>query len=200
MTILPKSALAVSVAALMVLSACGTDLALSGSRAAPSPTAQQVAAVSPTGTTGATTPAPSDTPTPAPADAAHSGAVHPCDLLTPQELAPLLGPGVNGLDTSSGTISACAFTGAGVTTIVVDPTVGTTGFDSDCSTNNPAPSIQTVSGIGDGACLSIVGGSIAVVYVMKGADVMSINVQAGGATPVTSEQLIAVARSATNRL
>lgn len=181
MNVLQRCACVLSVAAVAVLSGCGT----SAVQSAP-PTAPRSAAIAP-----ALSPS---------AGAAHSGPVRPCDLLTPQELAPLLGPGVNELDTSSGATSACAFTGAGVTTIVVDPTVGTSGFDGDCSTNNPALNIQTVGGIGDGACLSIVGGSIAVVYVIKGGDVMSINVQAGGATPVTSEQLIAVARSAADRL
>ena len=52
---------------------------------------------------------------------ASGGNVKACSLLTEQELTPLLGsdPGP-GADNSDSTTTACAYTGAGVVTIVVD--------------------------------------------------------------------------------
>ena len=100
-------------AALVVLSGCGV-----ASTATAPPTAEP-AVVSIAVTADGTPPSTSDAASGVSGNAPGFG--HACDLLTPQELAPLLGPGASGLDTSSGTTSACAYTGAGVTTVVVDP-------------------------------------------------------------------------------
>ena len=134
------------------------------------------------------------TGSPAPAGAA-GGKVKACSLLTEQELTPLLGsdPGP-GTDTSDSTTTACAYTGAGVVTIVVDPSGGKSQFDSFCGTT------QKVSGVADGACLTIVGGAVAAMYILKGPDLMSINIQAGLDAKITPDALTALGKIAAGRL
>ena len=185
-------------AALVLVSGCGGNTA---------PTAAPVEATTPpvvashAPTSADPTSAPATADASASASPAAAGAVDACALVTPEELKPLLGAGVGpGLDTSAPPTAACAFTGVGVTTVVVDPTLDKAAFDADCSTANPSPTITTLTGVGDAACLSIVGGSVAVVYVLKGSDLMSINVQAGGDNPITPEVLTALATSAAGRL
>ena len=126
---------------------------------------------------------------------ASGGNVKACSLLTEQELTPLLGsdPGP-GTDTSGGTTSSCAYTGAGVVTIVVDHSDGKSQFDTLCGTN------QNVSGVADGACLTIVGGPVAAMYILKGPDLMSINIQAGLDTKITPAVLIALGKIAASRI
>jgi hypothetical protein len=125
---------------------------------------------------------------------AAGGKVKACSLLTEQELTPLLGadPGP-GTDNSDSTTTACAYTGAGVVTIIVDHNRGKSEFDGFCGTT------QKVSGVADGACLSIVGGPVAAMYILKGADVMSINIQAGLDTKITPDALTALGKIAAGR-
>jgi hypothetical protein len=134
---------------------------------------------------------------------ASGGNVKACSLLTEQELTPLLGsdPGP-GTDTSGGTTSSCAYTGAGVVTIVVDHSDGKSHFDMFCTTKQPQPGVQNVNDIAvaDGACLTIVGGPVAAMYILKGPDLMSINIQAGLDTKITPEALTALGKIAASRI
>ncbi len=83
---------------------------------------------------------------------------------------------------------------AGAVTIVVDHNGGKSQFDTLCGTN------QNVSGVADGACLTIVGGPIAAMYILKGPDLISINIQAGLDTKITPEALIALGKIAAGRV
>ena len=134
---------------------------------------------------------------------ASGGNVKACSLLTEQELTPLLGsdPGP-GTDTSGGTTSSCAYTGAGAVTIGVDHSGGKSHFDILCTTKQPQPGVQNVNDIAvaDGACLTIVGGPVAAMYILKGPDLMSINIQAGLDTKITPEALIALGKIAAGRV
>jgi hypothetical protein len=187
MTVRPKPALPLVAAAAIILavSGCQAGGRASGSagpsqpsaRAASTPASQAMAAGS------AATPG------------ASGGNVKACSLLTEQELTPLLGsdPGP-GTDNSDSTTTACAYTGAGVVTIVVDHSGGKSQFDAFCGTN------QKVSGVADGACLTIVGGPVAAMYILKGPKLMSINIQAGLDTKITPEALIALGKIAAGRV
>ena len=169
----------------ILLAACSSKSTTKPPASAASAAATQAAA----GTAGT-----AGTGSPAPAGAA-GGKVKACSLLTEQELTPLLGsdPGP-GTDTSGGTTSSCAYTGAGVVTIVVDHSDGKSHFDMFCGTN------QKVSGVADGACLTIVGGPVAAMYILKGPDLMSINIQAGLDTKITPDALTALGKIAAGRL
>ena len=137
-----------------------------------------------------------------------------CSILTRQELTPLLradpGPGK---DNSDGTTTACVYTGAGAVSIVVDHSASSTDsktqFGMYCSAQQPAgsesppqPGLEKVSGIAlaDGACLSIVGGAVAAMYVLKGPEILSINIQTGLDAKITSDGLIALGKVAAGRL
>jgi Protein of unknown function (DUF3558) len=183
MTVLQKGVLPLGVAAAVLM--------LSGCHSAASQTTSP-AGTTPPPTSGATATTDADS---------SGGQVDACALLTPQELTPILGAGVDaGSDTSSDTTAACAYTGSGVVTVVVDPADGKSKFDMDCSTDQPQPNIQPVNGLADGACLTIVGGAIGAVYILKGTDVMSLNIQAGSEAALTPDSLIALGTSAAGRL
>lgn len=59
---------------------------------------------------------------------------------------------------------------------------------------------QTVAGIADGACLTIVGSSIAAMYILKGSAVISINIQADPDAKITPDALIALGKIAASRI
>ncbi|PZS18748.1 MAG: hypothetical protein DLM57_05655 [Pseudonocardiales bacterium] len=141
------------------------------------------------------------TPVGAATPAAPAAAASACALVTEQELTPLLGadPGP-GQATSDSTTVSCAYTRGVAVTIVVDHSGGRSQFDLFCSTNQPQPNIHNVSGVADGACLTIVGGPIAAMYILKGSDLMSINIQAGLDTKITPEALSALGKIAAGRL
>lgn len=171
-----------------LLAACSSNPTTKPPAAAASAAATQSAAAT-AGTAGT---AGTGSPTP---DGAAGGKVKACSLLTEQELTPLLGsdPGP-ATDNSDSTTTSCAYTGAGVVTIVVDHSGGKSQFDTLCGTN------QKVSGVADGACLTIVGGPIAAMYILKGPNLMSINIQAGLDTKITPEALTALGKIAAGRL
>jgi hypothetical protein len=166
---------------------------------ADAPAVQTTAGATPTTPASQATTSAGSTTTPG----ASGGNVKACSLLTEQELTPLLGsdPGP-GTDTSGGTTSSCAYTGAGVVTIVVDHSDGKSHFDMFCTTKQPQPGVQNVNDIAvaDGACLTIVGGPVAAMYILKGPDLMSINIQAGLDTKITPEALIALGKIAAGRV
>jgi len=172
----------------LLLAACGSSAAAAKAGA---PAVQTTAGATPTTPASQATTSAGSTTTPG----ASGGKVKACSLLTEQELTPLLGsdPGP-GTDNSDGTTTACAYTGAGVVTIVVDHSGGKSLFDTLCGTN------QKVSGVADGACLTIVGGAVAAMYILKGPDLMSINIQAGLDTNITPDALTALGKIAAGRL
>ena len=191
MTVLTKCALPLSAAVILALTGCSSGASHAG--ATPAATTQQPASDASSAATQAAA-ATAGTGSPAPAGAA-GGKVKACSLLTEQELTPLLGsdPGP-GADNSDSTTTACAYTGAGVVTIVVDHSAGKSGFDSFCGTT------QKVSGVADGACLTIVGGAVAAMYILKGPDLVSINIQAGLDAKITPDALTALGKTAAGRL
>ena len=172
----------------LLLAACGSSAAAAKTGA---PAVQTTAGATPITPASQATTSAGSTTTPG----ASGGKVKACSLLTEQELTPLLGsdPGP-GTDTSGGTTSSCAYTGAGVVTIVVDHGRGKSLFDTLCGSN------QNVSGVADGACLTIVGGSVAAMYILKGPDLMSINIQAGLDTKITPDALTALGKIAAGRV
>ena len=123
-----------------------------------------------------------------------------CSLLTRADLTPLLGsdPGP-GTDNSDGTTDACVYTGAGAVSVVLDPAGGATRFRMDCP-DPPGPNSQNVSGLADAACLDVVAGAVAVIYLRKGDAILSVNIQAGLDAKITPASLIAVGRVAAARL
>jgi hypothetical protein len=197
MTSLSKIAVCLSAAAVLALSGCQAG-------AAAPPTAATIgAATQRPGSSGDTT-----------TSQVSSSNGHACSILTRQELTPLLGadPGP-GKDASDSTTTACVYTGAGVVSIVVDHSGSTTDsktqFGMYCSAKQstgsespPQPGLENVNGIAvaDGACLSIVGGAVAAMYVLKGPDILSINIQTGLDAKITSDALIALGKIAAGRL
>ena len=139
----------------------------------------------------------------APTNAVATSGPSACALVTEQEITPLLGtdPGP-GKATSDSTTTSCAYTQGVAVTIVVDHSGGKSQFDMFCPTNQAQPRTHVVSGVGDGACLTIVGGTgpIAAMYILKGPALLSINVQAGLDTKITSGALTTLGRTAAARL
>lgn len=123
-----------------------------------------------------------------------------CSLLTRADLTPLLGadPGP-GTATSDGTTAACVYTGAGAVSVVLDPAGGAVQFAMYCP-HPPGQHSQDVSGLADGACLTVVGGAVAVIYLRKGNAVLSVNIQTGFAAKITPDSLIAVGHVAAARM
>ena len=92
--------------------------------------------------------------------------------MTEQDLTTLLGgdPGP-GTASADGSTRSCVYTGGTATVSVgIDSSGGRTEFDMYCSTDHPQPNIDEVNGVGDGACLEIVGGPIAAMYILAGPD------------------------------
>src|SRR5664279_809182 len=170
MTVLPKIALPLGAAVILALSGCHTSAATSHASSTPAAGASDRTSQA----------AASDRSDAAPQAA--KGKVPACSIVTEHELTALLGadPGP-GADNSDSTTTACAYTGAGAATVVVDHSGGKTQFDMYCTAKPSQPGVQNMNGIAvaDGACLGIVGKSIAVMYILKGRDLISINIQAG---------------------
>jgi hypothetical protein len=121
-----------------------------------------------------------------------------CPLVTEQELSALLGadpgPGTEGSD---GDRVGCTYSGAGFVSVIVDHGDKTL-LDQFCSATTTT---QQVPGVADGACLTIVGGGpVAAMYVLKGSELLSINIQAGSSTRITPAALTAVGTQAAGRL
>ena len=135
--------------------------------------------------------------------AAAASATSACALVTEQELTSLLGtdPGP-GKSMSDPNTASCAYTRAVAVTIVVDHSGGKSQFDLYCPTNQTQPGTHTVRGVGDDACLTIVGGTgpIAAMYILKGSALMSINIQAGLDAKITSGALTTLGGTAASRL
>jgi hypothetical protein len=106
-----------------------------------------------------------------------------------------------GQPTSDTTTTSCAYTRGVAVTIVVDHSGGKSQFDLYCP-NQAQPNTQNVSGVADGACLTIVGGTgpIAAMYILKGPALMSINIQAGLDTKITPDALTTLGKIAAVRL
>lgn len=123
-----------------------------------------------------------------------------CSLLTRADLTPLLGadPGP-GTATSDGTTAACVYTGAGAVSVVLDQAGGAVQFAMYCP-HPPGQHSQDVSGLADGACLTVVGGAVAVIYLRKGNAVLAVNIQTGFAAKITPDSLIAVGHVAAARM
>ena len=158
-----------SAAALLILSAmvgaCG------GASATASPVSQGQASA----------PAQASAPGQASGPTGSTGAINACALLTEQEATTFLGsdPGP-GQDVGDPTSPACAYD-ASLTFSVdfsVDPTAGKAKFDSDTAglqgSNN-----YTLSGVGDGAGATIVGGMVARMEILKGSAILTVNIQSG---------------------
>jgi hypothetical protein len=179
----------------LLLAACSSSGPSAPANTAEGPTHRAASAVVPL---PATTAAAGTQSGAAPAAAATSA----CALVTEQQLTPLLGadPGP-GKATSDSSTASCAYTRGVAVTIVVDHNAGKSQFDQYCP--NPAqPNTQNVTGVADGACLTIVGGTgpIAAMYVLKGPALMSINIQAGLGTKITPGALTALGKMAAVRL
>ena len=195
MNILPKTAGPVGATVLLMFALTGCGAGVPTSPVA-GPATSTTEAHTPDATPAGATPT-DGTGSSAPAS---SGDPQACSLLTEQELTPLLGsdPGP-GTDNSANNTTACAYTGAGAVTIVVDHGAGRTQFEMFCP-NPPQKSSQNVAGIADGACLTIVGNSIAAMYILKRPAVMSINIQAGPDAKITPDALIALGKIAADRI
>lgn len=202
MTARPPRTLAV----LAVTATCLLLAACSSGATTPSNTA--VGHTHSTAITAATPPgAPTAAPTVGPASDAATPTVpaagtSACALVSEQQLTALLGtdpgPGKAGSDSST---TSCAYTRGVAVSIVVDRSGGKILFDGFCP-NQAQSNTRSVSGVADGACYTIVGGTgpIAAMYILKGTAVMSINIQAGLDAKITASALIALGKVAAARL
>ena len=134
------------------------------------------------GASGAPTPAPSAAPgqpTAAPdatTKAGSAAAIDACALITEPEAKAFLGsdpgPATNSGDASS---PACAYGGS--LTFVVQPDAGKAKFDSDKAAAGGSGKLNDLPGIGDGAYAFIVANTIAQMEIVKGANLLTVNVQ-----------------------
>jgi len=191
MTIQTRSATALLILT-AVVAACG------GSAATSSPAAQsQASAPAQAGTPGqASAPAVST----GPATSAAAGAIDPCKLITEQEATAFLGsdPGP-GMETGSADSPACAYGGS--LTMVVDPTGGKAKFDLDTASMQGSADSHILIGVGDAAAVTIVGGTIAAMEILKGSTVLNVNIQGDPSLQnVTVATVTALGKTAAGRI
>jgi Protein of unknown function (DUF3558) len=148
-----------------VLAACG------GSSAATAPVAQ------PSAPTAATSDAPASGGTDASsAPQGSTAAVAACALITEQDATTLLGsdPGP-GMDTGTADAPACAY-GASLT-YLVQLADGKATFDTTKAAMQGSGKAQDLTGVGDDGFVFIVGNTIAQMVILKGSELLTVNVQ-----------------------
>jgi len=174
-----------SAAAILILSAVVG--ACSGASAAPTP--------GPTGAPGQATAAPDAT-----TRAGAAAAIDACALITQPEAKAFLGsdPGP-GSTTGDASSSACAYGGS--LTFVVQPDAGKAKFDSDKAAAAGSDKLHDLPGIGDGAYAFIVANTIAQMEVLKGSNLVTVNVQGDPSLQnITVATLTALATTVVARL
>ena len=172
-----------------VLAACG------GSSAATAPAAQQ----------SASTPAASDAPASSAPEASSAAqgstaAVAACALITEQDATTLLGsdPGP-GMDTGSAAAPACAY-GASLT-YQVQLDDGKATFDTTKAAMQGSGKAQDLTGVGDDGFVFIVGNTIAQMVILKGSELLTVNVQGDPALQnITLPTLTTLGTAAAGRL
>ncbi len=178
-----------------VLAACG------GSSAATAPAAQ------PPASTPSTSDAPAsgaaDAPSAVDASSAPQGstaAVAACALITEQDATTLLGsdPGP-GMDTGSADAPACAY-GASLT-YQVQLDDGKATFDTTKAAMQGSGKAQDLTGVGDDGFVFIVGNTIAQMVILKGSELLTVNVQGDPALQnITLPTLTTLGTAAAGRL
>jgi hypothetical protein len=135
------------------------------------------ATASPVSPGQASAPAQASLPGQASAPTGSTVAINACALLTEQEATTFLGsdPGP-GQDVGDATLPACAYDAS--LSFSVDPTAGKAKFDSDTA-GLQGSSNYILSGVGDGAAATIVGGMVARMEILKGSAILTVNVQSG---------------------
>jgi hypothetical protein len=200
MTALPKSALPLTTAAVLILAVSGCHAGVSASGSGGTSQSPAPAASSPT--SQATTAAGSTT-TPG----ASGGNDHPCSVVTEQEASTALGadPGP-GQETPPGAAGAgqCVYgAGPSVVRVTVDASgVGKAIYDGDRSTVtgiNPALVVD-VTGVGNGAFETPSGATEATVYLYKGNTFVEITLGTTTTTGPPKDQVIALATTAAGRV
>jgi hypothetical protein len=194
MTVLTKSALLLSAAAVLALSGCSTSSGRSHAAATPTATTQQH---TPNTSDGTASDAGSSTPAPA-----ASSPLHACVLVSEQDATSALAadPGVGKEDTQNGDFggsSRCSYT---VPSGGVQVSASSIAGKALCD-GNRQPNSVNVPGVGDKAFETpATSPQEATVYFLKGDTCVSITIEASASTGSSKDLVIALAHTAAGRV